>query len=101
MIGNTNVIETHNTSLFLHKLINMAYKEDELKWVINTATGLKRQIGPNIYNNQFRMRSGNWRIIEAPPELVKLEPVTVNVPSEPVIQSTETPKPQPSNKKGK
>lgn len=81
------------------------YKDEELKLVYNTKTGRRIKVGPNIWNNPFRMRSGNWKIIEEPkqsctgcaavsvnmPEAKKSEPVvTVEIPSDDIQRVTVT-----------
>jgi len=69
--------------LFLHNIINIMVNK-ELKWAINTRTGLKRQLPPSIYNNPFRMKSRDWQLIETPPheETETFEPVGVNIPGQ-------------------
>jgi len=64
--------------LFLHQIINTM---SELKKAVNTVTGITRELGPNIYNNRFRMKSGNWQLIETPDPIdTDMIPVMANVP---------------------
>lgn len=57
------------------------YKEEELKLALSTKTGITRKIGPNIWRNPFRMRSGGWKIIEQP-ATTPVNPVLINLPKE-------------------
>lgn len=57
------------------------YKEEELKLALSTKTGITRKIGPNIWRNPFRMRSGGWKIIEQP-AATPVNPVLINLPKE-------------------
>lgn len=66
------------------------YNESELKWAINKISGRKTQLPPKIYNNPFRMNSGNWQIIEAPVEFKPTAPVSVNIPTESLTPSSPT-----------
>jgi len=58
----------------------------ELKKAVNTVTGITRELGPHIYNNRFRMKSGNWQLIETPDPIdTDMIPVMANVPTRTII----------------
>jgi hypothetical protein len=86
--------------------------DKESKMAINRVTGVKRELTKKIWSNQFRMRTGNWQLIEQPTGEIQ-SPVSANMPSQEMtfeepppyipepIQPTEQPTEKSKTKSGK
>ena len=83
---------------------------DHLKKAQSLKTGRVAMLPPSIYNNPIRMTSGQWVLIETPPDIVQVSPnrfvildTNQTAPAEPTVDTltSETPQAETPKKKSR
>mgnify|MGYP000223627684 CR=1 FL=1 len=83
---------------------------DHLKKAQSLKTGRVAMLPPSIYNNPIRMASGQWVLIETPPDIVQVSPnrfvildTNQTAPAEPTVDTltSETPQAETPIKKSR